>query len=97
MKVKKLKKKRKKERMWVELIERKNQIAPHSLLPDPILIRAQTPEARWYCYICVFASLSPTPNPKNSEELGWKPTHCASGEQDTWVHRSNTMASPRVQ
>lgn len=95
MKVKKLKKKERK-----DVGGANRQEEPDSsplLLPDPILIRAQTPEARWYCYICVFASLSPTPNPKNSEELGWKPTHCAAGEQDTWVHRSNTMASPRVQ
>lgn len=34
MKVKKLKKK-KKERMWVELIDRKNQIAPHSYSQTP--------------------------------------------------------------
>lgn len=79
MKVKKLKKKK---RMWVGLIDRKNENYGSSpvLLPDPILIRAQPPEARYYCHLCVFASLKPTPNPKNSEELGWKPTHCASGD-----------------
>lgn len=54
---------------------------------DPILTRAQPPEARCYSYVYV-CIIEPSSEPKP----GWEPAQCAMEEQGTWVHRPTLMA-----